>query len=62
MLGTVSEEFDISEESDVSEEADGKAKHQMQYWSNANGCLIANCKNTEKSIAKVKTFQGHPIC
>ena len=36
---------------------DGKAKHNMQCWSNAKEYLVGNCKNTEKSIANVKTIQ-----
>ena len=27
----------------------------MQCWSNAKGCLVGNCKKTEKSIESVKT-------
>ena len=34
---------------------DGKARNNMQCWSNAKDCLVGNCKNTEKSFGNVKT-------
>ena len=33
----------------------GKAMHNMQCWSNAEVCLVENCKNTKKSIRNIKT-------
>ena len=34
---------------------DGKARHNMQFWSNAKDGLVGNCKNTKKSIENVNT-------
>ena len=33
---------------------DGKARNNMQCWSNAKDCIVGNCKNSEKSIGNVK--------
>ena len=33
---------------------DGKARHNMQCWSNTKVCLVGDYKNTEKSIRNVK--------
>ena len=36
-------------------EVDGKARHNMQCWSNAKECFAGNVKNTEKGVGNVKT-------